>query len=172
MSANQPRKPAGTPVGGQWAPAAHTEADIDLSRRHVDHAEARRRIDDIATLFDDLPQDDFRRSSVWDNGGYYSPFAAGRDVAQDQLRRLVPSLGFDPPPRRTVNALSKKFAAQAEKLQSYRNECEKHMTGPDWAQDRAKRGIEWADLYVSAYWRASVQLSELAKGLPPAPRPH
>lgn len=28
---NQPRKPAGTPVGGQWAPTAHDEADIDLS---------------------------------------------------------------------------------------------------------------------------------------------
>lgn len=27
----QPRKPAGTPVGGQWAPTAHDEADIDLS---------------------------------------------------------------------------------------------------------------------------------------------
>lgn len=30
MSANQPRKPAGTPVGGQWAPTQHEEADIDL----------------------------------------------------------------------------------------------------------------------------------------------
>lgn len=31
MSTNQPRKPAGTPAGGQWAPAAHDEADIDLA---------------------------------------------------------------------------------------------------------------------------------------------
>ena len=172
MSTNQPRKPAGTPVGGQWAPAAHTEADIDLSRRHIDHAEASRRLDNMATLFDDLPQDDFRRSSVWDNGGYYSPFAASRTVAQEELRQLVPPLGFDLPPRRTVNALSKKFAAQAEKLQSYRGECEQHLHGPGWAQDRAKRGIEWADLYISAYRRASVQLSDLAKGLLPAPRRH
>lgn len=28
---NQPRKPAGTPVGGQWAPTAHAEADISLA---------------------------------------------------------------------------------------------------------------------------------------------
>ena len=27
----QPRKPAGTPVGGQFAPTDHDEADIDLS---------------------------------------------------------------------------------------------------------------------------------------------
>ena len=33
MSTYQPRKPAGTPVGGQWAPMAHAEADIDLSPR-------------------------------------------------------------------------------------------------------------------------------------------
>ena len=26
--ANQPRKPAGAPAGGQWAPMAHAEADI------------------------------------------------------------------------------------------------------------------------------------------------
>jgi len=31
MSTNQPRKPAGTPVGGQWAPGQHDEADIVLS---------------------------------------------------------------------------------------------------------------------------------------------
>lgn len=30
MSTNQPRKPAGTPVGGQWAPATHAEPDVDL----------------------------------------------------------------------------------------------------------------------------------------------
>jgi hypothetical protein len=30
MSTNQPRKPAGTPAGGQWAPMAHDEADIEL----------------------------------------------------------------------------------------------------------------------------------------------
>jgi len=30
MSTNQPRKPAGTPIGGQWAPAEHAEADIEL----------------------------------------------------------------------------------------------------------------------------------------------
>ena len=28
---NQPRRPAGTPAGGQWAPTAHDEVDIDLS---------------------------------------------------------------------------------------------------------------------------------------------
>ena len=33
MSTNQPRKPAGTPVGGQWAPMAHDEADVDLNPR-------------------------------------------------------------------------------------------------------------------------------------------
>ena len=27
---NQPRRPSGTPSGGQWAPTAHDEADIDL----------------------------------------------------------------------------------------------------------------------------------------------
>lgn len=31
MSTNQPRKPAGTPAGGQWAPTTHAETDIDLS---------------------------------------------------------------------------------------------------------------------------------------------
>ncbi len=30
MSTNQPRRPAGAPTGGQWAPAQHDEADIDL----------------------------------------------------------------------------------------------------------------------------------------------
>jgi len=30
MSTNQPRKPAGIPTGGQWAPAAHDEPDISL----------------------------------------------------------------------------------------------------------------------------------------------
>ena len=30
MSTNQPRKPAGVPTGGQWAPTAHDEADIEL----------------------------------------------------------------------------------------------------------------------------------------------
>ena len=30
MSADQPCRPARTPAGGQWAPAQHTEADIDL----------------------------------------------------------------------------------------------------------------------------------------------
>jgi hypothetical protein len=30
MSTNQPRKPAGTPVGGQWAPMAHAELDVEL----------------------------------------------------------------------------------------------------------------------------------------------
>jgi hypothetical protein len=30
MSAYQPRKPAGVPTGGQWAPVAHAEADISL----------------------------------------------------------------------------------------------------------------------------------------------
>ena len=33
MSTNQPRKPAGTPVGGQWAPVAHAEVDIDLAAK-------------------------------------------------------------------------------------------------------------------------------------------
>ena len=31
MGVNQPRRPAGTLSGGQWAPAAHDEADVDLS---------------------------------------------------------------------------------------------------------------------------------------------
>jgi|GEM_PF-5029081 hypothetical protein len=30
MSKNQPRKPAGTPAGGQWAPAPHAEPEITL----------------------------------------------------------------------------------------------------------------------------------------------
>ena len=30
MSKNQPRKPAGTPAGGQWAPMAHEEPEITL----------------------------------------------------------------------------------------------------------------------------------------------
>lgn len=30
MSKNQPRKPAGTPVGGQWAPTAHEEPEVTL----------------------------------------------------------------------------------------------------------------------------------------------
>ena len=33
MSANQPRKPAGTPVGGQWAPMLHAEPEVDLGHR-------------------------------------------------------------------------------------------------------------------------------------------
>jgi len=31
MTTNQPRKPAGTPAGGQWAPVAHDEPDVKLS---------------------------------------------------------------------------------------------------------------------------------------------
>ena len=31
MSTNQPRRPTGTPTGGQWAPSAHDEADIELA---------------------------------------------------------------------------------------------------------------------------------------------
>ena len=30
MSTSQPRKPAGTPVGGQWAPTAHAEPSVQL----------------------------------------------------------------------------------------------------------------------------------------------
>lgn len=30
MSTNQPRRSPGTPAGGQWAPAQHDEADINL----------------------------------------------------------------------------------------------------------------------------------------------
>ena len=30
---NQPRRPAGTPAGGQWAPTAHDEADIRLDKQ-------------------------------------------------------------------------------------------------------------------------------------------
>ena len=30
MSTNQPRKPAGTPASGQWAPTQHNEVDIVL----------------------------------------------------------------------------------------------------------------------------------------------
>ena len=30
MSTNQPRTPAGTPAGGQWAPMAHAEAEVEL----------------------------------------------------------------------------------------------------------------------------------------------
>ena len=30
MSVDQPRRPAGTPVGGQWAPAAHAEPEVEL----------------------------------------------------------------------------------------------------------------------------------------------
>ena len=32
MSKEQPRKPAGTPAGGQWAPMAHAELEVDLGR--------------------------------------------------------------------------------------------------------------------------------------------
>ena len=43
MSTSQPRKPAGTPAGGQWAPSAHAEADIGLSpKRAVDSESAQR----------------------------------------------------------------------------------------------------------------------------------
>ena len=31
MNSNQPRKPAGTPAGGQWAPTAHAEPEIELA---------------------------------------------------------------------------------------------------------------------------------------------
>ena len=31
MSTNQPRKPAGAPAGGQWAPMAHAEPEVDLA---------------------------------------------------------------------------------------------------------------------------------------------
>lgn len=34
MSTNQPRKPSGTPAGGQWAPVAHEEVDIELRPAH------------------------------------------------------------------------------------------------------------------------------------------
>jgi hypothetical protein len=43
VSASQPRKPSGTPGGGQWAPSAHAEADIGLSpKRAVDSESAQR----------------------------------------------------------------------------------------------------------------------------------
>ena len=35
MSASQPRRPAGTPAGGQWAPAQHAEADVELPQQPV-----------------------------------------------------------------------------------------------------------------------------------------
>jgi|GEM_PF-4905787 hypothetical protein len=31
MSTNQPRRPAGTPAGGQWAPMGHCEPEIELA---------------------------------------------------------------------------------------------------------------------------------------------
>jgi hypothetical protein len=30
MNVDQPRRPAGTPAGGQWAPAAHSEPEVEL----------------------------------------------------------------------------------------------------------------------------------------------
>ena len=175
MNTNQPRRPAGTPAGGQWAPTTHAEADIDLSGHSattVTHGVVKHRIEQIAALFDDLPQDTFKRTSTWigSSGSYYSPFAGEREVAQAQLRRLVPALGFDLPTRRSLNQLSKKFSARVEWLQAYRDECEDWLAGPDWAQEKITRGIEWATKYIAAYSRAAEQLAQLAQKLPPAAR--
>ncbi len=35
MSTTQPRRPAGAPAGGQWAPAQHAEADVELPQQPV-----------------------------------------------------------------------------------------------------------------------------------------
>ena len=43
MSTNQPRKPAGAPTGGQWAPTSHDEADIDL-KENQSHRDLRRSV--------------------------------------------------------------------------------------------------------------------------------
>jgi hypothetical protein len=43
MSSSQARKPDGTPAGGQWAPSAHAEANVELSpKRAIDSESAQR----------------------------------------------------------------------------------------------------------------------------------
>ncbi len=91
MSTNQPRKPAGTPSGGQWAPATHDEADIDLS------PEQHRR---LAAAADKEAYDSFERC---DTDGFLSQWAMGlsaqkhrlaAEIAENGGRRDFPAL-FD-----------------------------------------------------------------------------
>ena len=42
MNVDQPRRPAGTPAGGQWAPAAHSEPEVELAP--VSHSERQFRV--------------------------------------------------------------------------------------------------------------------------------
>lgn len=91
MSINQPRKPAGTPVGGQWAPTAHSEPDVELT------PEEHRR---LAREADYEAYESFERS---DTDGFLSQWALGlsaqkhrlaADIAEDGGRAEFPAL-FD-----------------------------------------------------------------------------
>ena len=92
MSTNQPRKPSGTPTGGQWAPTAHEEADITLSEDHgqrgLRHSVAITR-DDILSARD--PKIYGRYELVGDNGKSYSllSFSGGEGYAVSNRTGLV-----------------------------------------------------------------------------------
>ena len=81
MSTNQPRKPAGTPSGGQWAPAAHDEADIDLS------PEQHRR---LAAAADKEAYDSFERC---DTDGFLSQWAMGLSAQKHRLAAEIAENG-------------------------------------------------------------------------------
>jgi hypothetical protein len=91
MSTNQPRKPAGAPVGGQWAPVAHDEADIDLSP------------DEHRRLAAEADLEAYKSFERCDTDGFLSQWASGlsaqkhrlaAEIAEDGGRHAFPAL-FD-----------------------------------------------------------------------------
>jgi hypothetical protein len=92
MGTNQPRKSAGTPVGGQWAPAHHDEADVTLREDHIQRG-LRRSVaitrDDILSARD--PKIYGRYALMGDNGRSYSllSFSGGEGYAISSRTGLV-----------------------------------------------------------------------------------
>ena len=81
MSTNQPRQPAGTPVGGQWAAATHAEPDVELT------PEEHRR---LAREADDKAYESFERS---DTDGFLSQWALGLSAQKHRLAAEIAEAG-------------------------------------------------------------------------------
>lgn len=165
MSTSQPRKPAGTPSGGQWAPMAHAETDVELAQHYAAHTVISKRIAHIACLFDGLPQDRSNQSKVWKGTRRRSPFALRRDDAQGQLRRLMPRSNALLPTSDRVDNLSQLFLFSSKELLAYKSECEELLARTDSQRDKIERGIGWAERYIDTYTEASAKLKDLAGDL-------
>lgn len=88
----QPRRPAGTPVGGQFAPTAHDEADVEL----CDGPAQRRLQRSVAITRDDImrsrdPKIDGHYCFTGDNGSWYDllSFKNGEGFAVSKRTGLV-----------------------------------------------------------------------------------